>query len=88
MEVIELFVAAGITLFSFGLLVLSLVGLKKTKDTRMIFVSAMFLMFLVKGILYTYSLFQGSYIFFDSILNVLIVDLIILILLFISSLKG
>jgi hypothetical protein len=88
MQIIELYVAASITIFAFGLMVLSLIGYKRSKDTRMIFVSLMFALFLIKGLFFSLSLFLDDFMSLSTLLNFLIFDLIILALLFFSSLKG
>ena len=86
MQVIDLFVSASITMLSLGLLVLSLLGYRRSKNVKMLLVSLVFLVFLIKGIIVSFSLFLEITIF-DSILNIWIFDLIILVLLYITSLK-
>jgi len=86
MQNIDLFVSASITMLSLGLLILSLLGYHRNKNVKMLFVSLVFLVFLIKGIIVSISFFLEITLF-DSILNILFFDLAILVLLYISSLK-
>lgn len=86
MQVIDLFVSASITMLSLGLLVLSLLGYHRNKNLKMLFVSAVFIIFLIKGIIVSLSYFLEINLF-DSMLNILLFDLAILVFLYISSLK-
>jgi len=87
MEIESIIIDAGITIFALGLFIVSLLSYRKYKNGKLLFVSLVFLIFLVKGILLSLSLFYSQ--FADIISNpyVGLFDLIILVLLFIATLK-
>lgn len=87
MEILELFIVSCITVISFTLLVLSLLAYKKSKSIKMLFISFVFLVFFAKIILYNVSLYVTEINIFDSITNIWIFDLIVLLLLYIASMK-
>ena len=88
MSVLDLFISASITVLSLGLFILSILGYLKRKNTKMIFVSLVFLVFLVKGILLSLGVFSSEIIVLNSSFNPWIFDLVVLVLLYVTSLKG
>ncbi len=88
MSVLDLFISASITVLSLGLFILSMLGYLKRKNTKMIFVSLVFLVFLVKGILLSLGIFSSEIIVLNSSFNPWIFDLVVLVLLYVTSLKG
>ena len=82
-------ISACITIFSLGMLIVSSLSYKKYKNTKLLFISLLFVVLLIKGLLLSISLFydlsliepilKGSY---SGIF-----DLIILLLLFMATLK-
>jgi len=87
MEIYDIIISAFITIFSVGLLAVSLASYKKYKNVKLLFVSLVFLVLLIKGILLSLSLFTEELVVFTSIPYAGMFDLIILILLFIATLK-
>jgi hypothetical protein len=87
MEIYEIIISAFITIFSVGLFVVSIASYKKYKNLKLLFVSLVFLIFLIKGILLSLALFEIEIFSLNSIFLIGIFDLIILILLFIATLK-
>jgi hypothetical protein len=87
MELQSIVIDACVTIFALGLLIVSLLSYRKHKNAKLIFVSLIFLVFLIKGILLSLSLFneQISTILSNSYVGLF--DLVILILLFIATLK-
>jgi len=87
MEIVSIIIDASITIFALGLFIVSLLSYRKYKNGKLLFVSLVFLIFLVKGILLSLSLFYSQ--FADIISNpyVGLFDLIILVFLFIATLK-
>ena len=87
MELWSVILAAFITIFSLGLLVVSFSSYLKTKNTKLILIGLVFLILLIRGILFSSGLID------PSVLQVLaypqggIFDLLILLLLFIATLK-
>lgn len=88
MSVLDLFISASMTVLSLGLFILSMLGYLKRKNTKMIFVSLVFLVFLVKGILLSLGIFSSEIIVLNSSFNPWIFDLVVLVLLYVTSLKG
>ena len=85
MEIVGVLLSAGITMFSLGLLIISIISYLKYRNKKLLLVSIAFLFFLLKGIVLT------SYVFFEEftlfIFFFSVMDLIILVVLFISTLK-
>jgi len=87
MEIVSIIIDACITIFALGLFIVSLLSYKKYKNTKLIFVSLIFLVFLIKGISFSLSLFYEQFV---SILDnpyIGLFDLVVLVLLFIATLK-
>ena len=87
MEIYEIVLSAFITIFSVGLLFVSLASYRKYKNLKLLFVSLVFLVFLIKGVLQSISLFSGEIPLLNLFINSGLFDLLILILLFIATLK-
>jgi len=87
METVSIVLDAGITIFALGLLLVSLFSYRKFKNSKLIFVILVFLIFFVKGLVLSFGLFN------NQMLNVIsnpyfeLFDLIILVLLFVATLK-
>jgi hypothetical protein len=83
----NIILSAFVTIFSVGLFVISLASFRKYHNTKLLAVSLVFLVFLIKGILMSVGLF------FDNVARMYFIpydgffDLCILILLFITTLK-
>jgi hypothetical protein len=87
METVNIVLDAGITIFALGLLIVSLLSYRKYKNSKLLFVSFVFLIFFVKGIVLSVNLFNNQ--LADVISNPYfeLFDLIILVLLFVATLK-
>lgn len=87
MDITTIVIDACITIFSLGLLIVSLFSYRKYKNTKLLFVSLIFLVFFVKGILLSVGLFYKQ--ISDIILNPYteLFDLVILVMLFMATLK-
>jgi hypothetical protein len=89
---IELIVLnAGITVFSLGLLVVSLLSYRKFKNWQLLLVSAAFLLFFIKGViqsLNSLNVFGENLTMFTSQLSLGLFDFMILIVLFLGTLKS
>jgi len=87
MEIESIIIDASITIFALGLFIVSLLSYRKYKNGKLLFVSLVFFIFLAKGMLLSLSLFYSQ--FADIISNpyVGLFDLVILILLFLATLK-
>ena len=87
METIDIFYAASITVTSLILLILSLFTYRKYRNFKLIFICSILALFLIKGIIFTLVVFNFNINFLDSLRNLWMFDLIILILLYLASLK-
>jgi hypothetical protein len=90
MEITDIVLSAGITIFSLGLLVVSLISYRKYQNKKLMFTTIAFLMFFIKGIVSSAVVFnviviptQWLWLGFSGGL----LDLLILLLLFIATLK-
>jgi len=83
-------ISAGITIFSLGLFLVSFVSYRKYKNPKLLFINFVFIVLLIKGILFSVSLFFPEFSFINSFLYSIyggLFDLAILVLLFIATLK-
>ena len=87
MEIQDIIISAFITIFSVGLLAVSLASYKKYKNLKLLFVSLVFLIFLIKGVLLSLGLFNEDIATILTSTYAGLFDLAILILLFIATLK-
>lgn len=87
MEIQDIIISAFITIFSVGLLAVSLASYKKYKNLKLLFVSLVFLVFLIKGVLLSLGLFNEDIATILTSTYAGLFDLAILILLFIATLK-
>ena len=90
MEVEQIVLSACITIFSLGLLVVSLASYQKYKNVKLLVVSIVFLVFFVKGFLMSLRVFFSELSWVDGIVSGSyngVFDLFVLVLLFIATLK-
>jgi len=76
-----------LTVFSFGLWIISIFSYRKSRNKKLIFVNIVFLIFFIKGVLLSSSIFISEIYDSVSIQLLAVIDLIIICLLFISVLK-
>lgn len=76
-----------ITIFSIGLFFISIFSYNKSKNKKLLFVSIVFLLFFIKGVILSLSLFISDLNLIITIPIIAIFDLIVLFLLFIATLK-
>jgi len=76
-----------LSVFSLGLLTVSMLSLKKSLNKKLIFVCLVFVVFLIKSVLLTLSLFVSDIADFVSISLLSVFDVIILLLLFSATLR-
>ena len=77
-----------ITIFSIGLFCVSILSYLKSKNKKLLFISTVFLLFILKGIILSLSLFLSDLNLFINIPILSVFDLIVLFLLFIATLKN
>lgn len=87
METLNIVISAGITVLALGLLIISVISYRKYKNTKLFFVGLVFFIFLIKGIILSINVFHGQSLGGLTSLYERILDLIILVLLFIATLK-
>ena len=90
MDFINIVINASITILALGLLIISLISYKKYKNKKLLVISFIFIVLLIKGLLLSLTLFDQDISIVNSILYgpyLGVFDLIILILLFVSTLK-
>lgn len=83
----SIIIYAFITIFSIGLFGVSVLSYNKSKNKKLIFVSTVFFLFFIKGIVLSLSLFYTDLEAYATIPILAIFDLIVLFLLFIATLK-
>jgi hypothetical protein len=87
MEIVSIVIDACITVFALGLLLISLLSYRKYKNVKLLFVSLIFFVFFVKGIILSLGLFNEQ---LSSLLSnpyTGLFDLVVLVLLFVATLK-
>ena len=87
MEIESVILSASITIFALGMLLVSIISYKHVKNTKLIFVSSAFLIFFIKGIMQSLSLFVEELAVMNLNVYMKLFDLMILIFLFIATLK-
>jgi len=87
MEIVSIVIDACITIFALGLLIVSLYSYKKYKNSKLLFVSIVFLIFFIKGLVLSLGLFFEQFEGLISNSYIGLFDLIILISLFLATLK-
>ena len=81
------FLSAFITIFSLGLLSISLKSYRKSKNTKLLFISLVFLTFFTKGIILSITVFIEGITLLESMTLFLLFDFLLLFFLFIGTLK-
>ena len=76
-----------LTVFSFGLWIISIFTYQKSKNKKILFVNIVFLLYLIKGLLLSLSILFNGFLDFLTIPVLAVFDLLILVLLFIAILK-
>jgi hypothetical protein len=76
-----------ITIFSLGMLLLSILSYKRSKNFKILFVAMVFFLFFIKGFLLSLSLFITEINDIVSIQFLGVFDLLMIVLLFIATLK-
>ena len=87
METGYVIVSAAITILSLILLIVSLYSYRISRNTKLPFVTAVFVFFFIRGILLSVGLFYSPLEFLVSSYYMWVFDLFILTLLYVASLK-
>ena len=75
------------TVFSLGLCVISLMSYARSKNKKLLFVTGVFILFAIKGIVLSLSLFSIVSLDVSSIPLLSIFDVVVILLLFMATLK-
>jgi hypothetical protein len=86
-EIMYILLSAGITIFSLNLLIVSLLSYRRYRGIKLLFLSVVFLLFFFRGIILSYNVFSGNVGDQNAFLYLWVLDLIILVFLYITSLK-
>jgi hypothetical protein len=78
--------SACITIFSLGLLIIALLSYRHSKNMKIMLVGSVFIFFLIKGLLLSVNVFLGE--IPDILVYLGFFDVIILVLLFVATLKS
>lgn len=87
MEIETTILSACITLCAVVLFTISIASYRKHKNKRLLFVSIVFFLFLIKGVLMSLTVFIEQLMFLEYNLYFATLDLIMLLILFIAVLK-
>ncbi len=87
MSIEYLSISPFLIVFSLGMLVTSLMSYRRSKNLKLLFVSVVFLFFLSKGVLLMVSLFNSDVARVTTLSSFSVIDVIILVFLFIATLK-
>jgi len=90
MSIQGVIISASVTLFAVGLLAISLASYRKYRKKKLLFISVVFIILLLKGFLYTSVVFFPQFPWVDTLLYSEysgLFDLAILVLLFIATVK-
>ena len=90
MEIEGIVLGASITMLSLGLLIISVVSYRKHKNPKLLFISLVFIVLFIKGMLLSLGLFFPELTLINSFIYSTysgLFDLIILIFLFIATFK-
>jgi len=86
----QIVLSACVTIFSLGLLVVSVASYQKYRNTKLLLVGVVFFVFFIKGVLLSLRLFFSDLSFIDTLFTGSysgLFDLCILVLLFVATLK-
>ena len=87
MEPIEIIINGFVTIFSFGLLVVSVGSYLKFKQLKLLFVSIVFLIFFIQGMFLSIGMFDRGIASLTTGVFAGLFDLIILVILFLAIFK-
>ena len=83
----SIIISPFLIVFSLGMLITSIMSYHRSKNIKLIFVSLVFLIFLIKGIIIALTIAYQEFTVLTSLSYFGTLDVIILILLFIATLK-
>jgi hypothetical protein len=87
MELLDLLINAFVTMFSLGLLLISVMSYRKYQSPKLVFIIVVFVLFLIKSLFFSYGLFNPEISQFVSTSYFRLFDFGILVMLFVGALK-
>ena len=87
MDLATIVLTSCITVFSLGMFLVSLISFRTYKNVKLLFVCVAFFVFFIKGIVQSMSLFSSEVTFMRPDFFSGLFDMVILILLFMATLK-
>ncbi|MFH1100678.1 MAG: hypothetical protein V1726_01400 [Methanobacteriota archaeon] len=90
MAIEQVILSAGVTIFSLGLLIVSLASYWRFRNVKLLVISFVFVVFLVKGVLMSLQVFTTGSSFASMVLSGSysgVLDVVVLVLLFVATLK-
>ena len=90
METASIIISASSTMLALGMLIVTLVSYRKRRNRKLVVLSIMFLVFLVKGVLLSVGLLVPQFSSHEPVLSYIYsgwFDLVILLLLFLATVK-
>ena len=87
MQIALIILGAGITILAADLLIVSLLSYLKVRNLKLILISIVFSLFFIKGVIMSYHLFYNQISPYLELYYLWFFDLIILVLLYITSIK-
>ena len=87
MEIGSIVLSASITIFALGMFIVSLLSYKQYTNKKLLFVSVAFFVFFVKGAIGSLGLFSADVAVLTSDISLKLFDLMILLSLFVATLK-
>ena len=88
MTIEAIIINACITVFSLGLLIVSIFSYRKYRNVKLLFVVGVFILFFIKGLLFSLSFFIEPLEAFNLPPALGLLDLLMLLLLFMATLKS
>ena len=87
MEIHLIILSPFLIVFSIGMLITSVVSYHRSHNPKLVFISIVFLIFLIRALILAFSLIYIELMGFTSFFSIGLLDLLILLLLFLATIK-
>jgi hypothetical protein len=87
MDLFGIIVSASITIFSFALLVISVLSYWRYRNIKVLFIAAITVLFFIRGIIFSLGLFQHDILTMTAQSSFWLFDVVILLFLYMTALK-
>lgn len=85
--ILQTLIAACITILSIGLIFICISGYKRYRNSKLIFVCLVIVLFLIKGLIFSFDVFFQNIIPIEFDPTIGVIDIIMLVLLFMATFK-